>query len=439
MPKKMSLLNIARVSLVNLSVALLTLPLGSTLNRVMITELSMPATLVALLVAMGYLTSPLRIWFGRISDIRPIAGLHRTWYIVLGIGLMTVGILAAPTVIFTIPTLGIWGILLTFLVFAMIGMGVNSTTPLYFAIVSDQANDVQKPRVVATMFAILGIGVVIAAFVIGALLDPFSPARLSLVMSGVAILAVVLAVAGLVGLERRSDLVQEQQEAGFGEVRRLLFENRDVALFFVYLLLSFIAIDAQDVILEPFAAFAFGMEPGETAALTGILRGGFLLTLIIGAFMVNRFQHKFTAGFGIGTAVIAFALLIGSGLMGLSTLFMIGVFTLGLGNGLLATANLSLMMNMTQPEKAGVYLGTWGFAQAVGVGSAVLLGGIIRDMTFAITSNNLTAYLTVFVIEIMLLFLAVPLLRRFDVGRFRETSYRLSTSQLLSTAGEAAG
>lgn len=432
----MSIVNIARVSLVNLSVALLTLPLGSTLNRIMITELSLPATLVALLISLGYLTSPLRIWFGRISDVRPIGGLHRTWYIVFGIGLMSVGLVCAPSIIFTIPRLGAAGILLTFFVFALMGLGVNSTTPLYFAIVSDQADETQKPRVVAAMFTVLGVGVVVGALVIGRMLEEFSPARLNQVMAGVAGIAIVLAVTGLSRLERRTSQVKPRSETGLGEIRRLLLGSRDVRVFFVYLLLSFIAIDAQDVILEPFAAFAFGMQPGQTAALTGILRGGFLITLILGAFMVNRFQHRVTAVWGIATALIAFLMLILSGPLRETALFRIGVFTLGLGNGLLTTANLSMMMSMTRPEQAGLYLGTWGFAQAVGVGSAVLIGGVVRDLAFAATGNNLASYFTVFALEIVLLLLALPMLKQIDVARFRQTSTRLSTSEIVAAAGE---
>lgn len=433
---KMSLVNILRVSLVNLAVALLTLPLGSTLNRVMVTELALPATLVAVLLALGNLTSPLRIWFGRLSDTRPIAGRRRTWYIALGVALMTLGLIAAPFVIFTIPTLGAAGLALTFLAFALIGLGINSTTPLYFALVSDQANETQRPRIVAFMFVLLGVGVVIGAFVLGALLEPFSPERLNGVILGVAAVSVLLAVLGLAGLEPKNSRAQSHKEASFEEVRRLLTENAEVLRFFIYLLLTFVAIDAQDVILEPFAAAAFGMTPGESAALTGILRSGFLLTLIAGAFLVNAFGHKLTANAGIAVAVVSFVLLIASGGLGLRELFLGAVFVLGLGNGLLATANLSLMMNMTDPRHAGVYIGTWGFAQAVGVGSAALVGGVLRDAAFLLTGNNLLSYFAVFGLEIALLLIAVPLLLRLDVQRFRETSERLSPTQALAAASD---
>lgn len=424
----MTRLNIFKVSLVNLAVALITLPLGSTLNRIMITELALPATLVAVLLALGSLSSPLRIWFGRLSDTRPLWKRHRTWYIVFGIGLMATGLIAAPLAIYTIPGAQTVGLLLTFLAFALIGLGINSTTPLYFALVSDQANEVQRPKIMAFMFVLLGVGVVIASVIIGSLLDPFSPQRLFGVMTGMAGFAVLLAALGLWKLERPA-AARPQEEARWGQVRGLLLKNKEVLRFFVYLVLTFIAIDAQDVLLEPYAASAFGMLPGETARLTGILRGGFIVTLIAGAFLVNRFGHKVTAIGGIGLAAVGLGLIIAAGSIGATGLFLGSVFVLGLGNGMLTVANLSLMVSMTDHQHAGVYVGVWGFAQAVGVGSASLIGGLLRDVIYAVTGSWFASFATVFGLEILLLGISLPFLARLSLTRFRETTQRLTVTE----------
>lgn len=436
-PQRMPWLAILQVSLVNLAVALITLPLGSTLNRIMIADLALPATLVALLLALGNITSPLRIWFGRLSDTRPIGGLRRTWYIVFGVMLCAAGLAAAPAAISLIPTNPTAGLLLTVLAFALVGFGVNSTTPLYFALVSDQASEAQRPRIVSFMFVLLGVGVVIASFAIGALLEPYSPARLIVVIGSVALLGLLLAAIGLFRLEKPAPagVAPAAREAGFGEVRALLTKNGQVLRFFVYLVLTFVAIDAQDVILEPFAAFAFGMSAGETARLTGIFRGGFLLTLIAGAWAVGRFGYRRTAATGITIAATGLALIIGSGFGGAEGLFLGSVFLFGLGSGFLTIANLSLMMFMTDPAHAGVYIGTWGFAQAVGVGAAALVGGIIRDSIFALSSGNqILSFVTVFGLEIVLLAVAVPFLLRLDVERFRELSTTIAPAQVIAGA-----
>lgn len=433
--KHMTRLNVFKVALVNLAVALLTLPLGSTLNRVMITELALPATLVALLLAPGNLSSPLRIWFGRLSDTRPIRNLHRTWYIALGVGLMAVGLVAAPLAIYVIPNFQVVGLLLTFLAFALIGLGINSTTPLYFALVSDQANETQRPRIMAFMFVMLGVGVVIASIILGGLLDPFSPQRLAGVLTGLALLTVLLAAIGLWRLEKPAE-AHPHEETRWGEVRDLLVKNREVLRFFLYLVLTFIAIDAQDVLLEPYAAGAFGMSPGETTRLTGILRGGFILTLIAGAFLVNRFGHKATAFGGIGLAGAGLGLIIASGASDAAGLFLGSVFLLGLGNGMLTIANLSLMVDMTDHRHAGLYIGVWGFAQAVGVGSASLVGGLLRDGIYVASGNWLASYVTVFGLEILLLAVSVPVLVGLSLVRFRENTRRIPLTASLAAATE---
>jgi len=431
----MTRLNIFKVSLVNLAVAFITLPLGSILNRVMIIELALPATLVAVMLALGNLSSPLRIWFGRISDTRPIWNRNRTWYIVLGIGLMAIGLIAAPVAIYTIPDSQAVGLLLTFLAFALIGLGINSTTPLYFALVSDQANETQRPKIMAFMFVLLGVGVVIASIVIGRLLDPFSPQRLQVTLIGIAGLAVLLAALGLWNLEKPA-AARPQEPPRWGQVRDLLTKNREVLRFFLYLVLTFIAIDAQDVLLEPFAASAYGMSPGETTRLTGILRGGFIITLIAGAFLVNRFGRKATAFGGIGLAAVGLGLIIASGTNSAMGLFLGSVFILGLGNGMLTIANLSLMIDMTDHQHAGLYIGVWGFAQAVGVGSASLVGGLLRDIIYAVTNSWFASYVTVFGLEILLLAVSVPFLAGLSLVRFRETTRRMTITNSLAQVSE---
>ncbi|MBN1876964.1 MAG: PucC family protein [Anaerolineae bacterium] len=68
---------------------------GGTLNRVMIVELALPATLVGLLFVLPLLISPLRVWLGYRSDGYALGGLRREPYIVLGALLAGVSIIVA--------------------------------------------------------------------------------------------------------------------------------------------------------------------------------------------------------------------------------------------------------------------------------------------------------------------------------------------------------
>jgi MFS transporter, BCD family, chlorophyll transporter len=68
---------------------------GGMLNRVMIVELGMPASLVGFFFAIPLLISPLRIWFGYRSDGYTLWGLRREPYIILGSLLAGLGIAIA--------------------------------------------------------------------------------------------------------------------------------------------------------------------------------------------------------------------------------------------------------------------------------------------------------------------------------------------------------
>jgi len=52
---------IFRLGLINVAVALTAVPIESTLNRIMISELRLPASLVALLIALPYAFSPIQM------------------------------------------------------------------------------------------------------------------------------------------------------------------------------------------------------------------------------------------------------------------------------------------------------------------------------------------------------------------------------------------
>ena len=58
--------------------------IGGTLNRIMIADLGLPASLVAFFFAIPLLVSPVRVWLGYRSDGFPLFGRRREPYIVIG-------------------------------------------------------------------------------------------------------------------------------------------------------------------------------------------------------------------------------------------------------------------------------------------------------------------------------------------------------------------
>ena len=70
-----------QLGMIHVAVAMTLVPINSTLNRVMIKELAISATLVALLASLPYLFSPIQVAIGSFSDRHPIVGLRRSPYI----------------------------------------------------------------------------------------------------------------------------------------------------------------------------------------------------------------------------------------------------------------------------------------------------------------------------------------------------------------------
>ena len=77
-----------QLGLIHVAVAMTLVPINSTLNRVMIKELAISATVVAILASLPYLFSPIQVAIGAYSDRHPIFGLRRTPYILAGLVLL---------------------------------------------------------------------------------------------------------------------------------------------------------------------------------------------------------------------------------------------------------------------------------------------------------------------------------------------------------------
>jgi BCD family chlorophyll transporter-like MFS transporter len=101
------------------------------------------------------------------------------------------------------------------------------------------------------------------------------------------------------------------------------------------------------------------------------------------------------------------------------SIFLIGVAALGFGTGIATSTNLALMLDMTTPEQVGMFIGAWGVADSLARGTGSLLGGVVRDVVVHVTGNASSGYVTVFLIEALMLGVALLLLRRLDVQTFR--------------------
>ena len=262
-----------QLGLIHVAVAMTLVPINSTLNRVMIKELAISATLVALLASFPYLFSPIQVAIGSFSDRHPVLGFRRTPYIFLGLLLCVGGLWLSPQAAFTLAENFGLGVLLGLLTFGMWGMGFNLATVSYLSLATEISGEKARGKTIAIMWFMMIASLIATAITLSRLLgEVYDPQVLIQAFEWVGIAALVLGMIGLIGLEKRSTASPQGAEKNYslGEMIRPILNNRQATLFFLYLLILLAAILGQDILLEPFGGEAFGMTVQETTRITSI-------------------------------------------------------------------------------------------------------------------------------------------------------------------------
>jgi len=144
-----------QISFIHVAVAMTLVPINSTLNRVMIKELALSATLVAVLAVLPYLFAPIQVAIGSYADRHPILGYRRSPYILLGLLLNVAGLAIAPFVVFVMPENFWLGLFLSMLVFGAWGMGYNFAAVSYLSLASEISGEKGRSKTIAVMFFLM--------------------------------------------------------------------------------------------------------------------------------------------------------------------------------------------------------------------------------------------------------------------------------------------
>jgi len=423
-----------QLGLLHTAVALTTLPIDDTLNRVMRVELGLSLLLVTFLVSMPYLFAPLQIAIGALADKHPIAGRRRTPYILIGLLAGVAGVALLPVGLYLTDRTA--EVVVTLLGFLLWGVGYNFTAVSYFSLASELFGESRRSRAVAVMYFMMLLTVIVAGISVSRMLNPFTPQALTQAIWAVAAVALVLGLGGLIGLEPRTTAPPPAEPFSFGRLQQALTANPTARTFFVYMIVLLTAILGQDVLIEPFAAQTLAMPVHETTRLRSLYGVCFLIALLLAA-LAERFlsKRRVAQAASIG-GVLAFGMIVASGLAASPSLFYVGLVMLGLAVGVSTVANHSLMLDMTTPQNVGLFIGAWGMATSLARLSGGLLGGFVGDLGLSLSGDAGVSYAFVFGAQAFLLVLSLWLLRSVDVGRFQRQA---SQSSLAERAAAASG
>lgn len=415
--KMLGWLGIARLGLVQTALGAVVVLTTSTLNRVMVVELALPAMLPGALVGLHYALQVFRPRLGHGSDV----GGRRTPWIVGGMAVLCAGgTLAAVATAWMASDL-VAGIALAVVSFVAIGVGVGSAGTSLLVLLAQHTDERRRGAAATIVWVMMIAGFIVTALVAGKLLDPFSPARLIEVAFGLSATAFAVAFVAVWGMERAPAVVRpatSDRDPTFRAALAEVWAEPHTRRFAIFVFLSMIAYSAQDLILEPFAGLVFGLTPGQTTQLSGIQNGGVLTGMLIVA--------VFSSGIGvprlgslrswtIGGCLASAAALCGLAMAGLSGPpwpIQLSVFALGLANGAYAIAAIGSMMSLVgrgRSGREGVRMGLWGAAQAIAFGSGGLLGTLASDLARHLLGDAAIAYSVVFCAEAVLFVVAALL------------------------------
>jgi len=404
----LSWFGIVRLGLVQTGLGAIIVLTTSTLNRVMVVELVMPAMLPGALVAIHYALQVFRPAWGHGSDV----GARRTPWIVGGMAVLAVGGFLASVATAWMTTNAWFGIGLAVVAFCLIGAGVGAAGTSLLVLLAKRTDDVRRAAAATIVWIMMIAGFIVTTGVAGHLLDPFSPLRLVVVSGCVSIAAMVLTMAGVWGIEgcaitliprTREIVTQSSFRAAFMEVWAEPRSRR----FAMFVFVSMLAYSAQDLILEPFAGTVFGFTPGETTKLSGVQHGGTLIGMamvpLIGA-LYPRLRGNlqiWTIG-GCLASAIALLCLAAAAVVGHAWPLRQTVFMLGVTNGAYAVAAIGSMMALVGAggeRREGVRMGLWGAAQAFAFGLGGFLGTMASDVARLLLSSPSLSYSAVFASE----------------------------------------
>ena len=422
----LSWLSIVRLGLVQMCLGAVVVLMTSTLNRLMVVELSLAATLPGALVAIHYLVQISRPKWGFLSDIQG----NRTKWIILGMIILAVGANLAALCIPLYSFNATAATILSFLAYTLIGIGVGASGTSLLALLASHTIQHRRAAAATITWLMMIFGIALTATVVGKLLEPYSVERLIKIVFGLTVVTVTITFISTLNIERGLPTVNKNinKSQSFLTGLKVIWANSQTKRFSVFVFLSMTAYFMQELILEPYAGIVFSFTPGQSTSLSGMQNGGvFLGMLAVGiactGFKFGALKNWVWAGCMGSCISLVFIALAGQSpeIVPLAPL----VFALGIFNGMFAVAAIGSMMSLASQNndrREGTRMGLWGAAQAIAAGFGGLLGTILVDLLQLVNFSHADAYGTVFIFEAALFALAASIATRSITTAFSGTT-----------------
>jgi BCD family chlorophyll transporter-like MFS transporter len=444
---KVNLLTMFQLGLYQMALGIMSILTLGVLNRVMIEELKVPALIAAGTIAMHQFVAPVRVWFGQMSDAKPLFGYHRTGYVWLGAVLFTLLSFLSLQVVWQLglsleggnwtTQTTVWVSILA-LMFALYGLATSASSTPFFALLVDVSDEDNRSKLVGIVWSMLMVGIIIGAILSSGLLRQIAldapkevlQAQINRLFVVIPSIVVGLCLISTLGVEKkysryatRSTIVDREDKITLATAVRVLTASRQTGIFFTFLLILTISLFMQDAVLEPYGGQVFKMTIAETTKLNAFFGGGTLIGLSLTGFLISpRLGKKNTAKVGCIAVVMCLGLIIAAGTTANPKMLQWSLIMYGFASGVTTTGALSLMLDLTAAETAGTFIGAWGLSQAIARGLATVSGGAVLNLGRTLLTTPLLAYGLVFTTQAIGMLIALWFLTQINVTEFQRNA-----------------
>ena len=411
--KTLGWFSIFRLGLVQACLGAVVVLMTSTLNRLMVVELSMAATVPGFLVGLHYAVQLSRPKWGLISDLEN----NRTKWINLGMLILGIGANLATFSLVLFHSNPVLAMLLSIIAYTLIGLGVGASGTSLLALMAKHTAERRRPAAAMITWLMMIFGIAMTAGIVGMLLVPYSFELLLKIVAGLTVLTMIISFAATWKIENNLDEIRQtdEEKAPLLEELKSLWEHSKTRNFTIFVFLSMTAYFMQELILEPYAGIVFQYTPSQTTSLSGMQNGGvFVGMLTVGilatALKFGTLKSWVQAGC-LGSCFMLISIML-LGQINSSLPLELAVVGLGFFNGMFAVAAIGSMMSLAgsgSKRREGTRMGLWGAAQAIAAGFGGLLGTILVDLLQVADLSPVNAYGMVFSLEASLFALAALL------------------------------
>ncbi len=362
-------------------------------------------------------------------------------------------------------------LILAVLVFATNGLGLAMMGTVAMSLMVDITTPKTRGLVASLSWCLLIFGIVVGSIVNTKLLpstEGFTfdykslyPVFFFIVPAVIMVLIGLTCIGAFIKEPRvNGPLMQGRTHVNFRQAVRVVSRNRPSRWFFLFLFVVMTFMFMRDILSPAFGGNVFRMSVKERTGLQSIINGPLLVAMIITGLITLKFAKKLTCYIGLTIAVVGIGLQALTALTfqvsqaaitaydtasqqfadgkisqsaydaaltnwqnlisGNKSLFMVGLVVMGIGLGIAVPGLLGMMMDLTDPANAALYMGTWGLSQALGQNLSSILAGGARDLAYNNFHDNLGAgYGLVFLFQGAGMLASIWILTRVKEGAFK--------------------